>query len=79
MRSLLLAGLVTLMVSPALSAPQSAQGREALKRNCSTDAVTFCSDTDPGSRAMNACFKKHMRELSEGCRRAIRQHGGSRR
>ena len=70
MRSFLIAALVTLLASPALTAPRSGSGKDELKRYCSGDAATFCGGVDPG-REMNACFRTHMRELSEGCRRAI--------
>ena len=70
MRGLLIAGLVTLLASPVLAAPKAGGGKADLQRYCSGDAATFCGGIDPG-REMNACFKTHMRELSDGCRRAI--------
>jgi len=71
---------VTLAIGMALATPAlAARGNETLKRSCSGDAATFCGDLDPGSRQMEACFKKHRRELSPGCARAIdayRSKGG---
>lgn len=68
-RSLGFAACIALLsATPALCA---GQGREELKRYCIGDATTFCGDVDPGSKAMEACFEKHRKELSENCRRAI--------
>jgi hypothetical protein len=47
------------------------RGNAELKRYCSGDAATFCGDVDPASKAMNACFQAHRKELSPNCRRAI--------
>ena len=70
MRSLILAvSLIAVAVPASARAPQ--RGKQDLKTYCSGDAATFCSDKDPGSPEMNACFKKNMSKLSEGCRRAI--------
>jgi len=67
--ALLLAALF--VVASASAAPESKRGNADLKKYCSGDAVTFCSGTDPDSKEMDACFKKHRAELSENCRRAI--------
>ena len=74
MRGLLIAGLVTLLASPTLAAPKSAKGNDELSRYCSGDAATFCGGVDAGSKEMDACFKKHMSELSDGCRSAIKDY-----
>lgn len=46
-------------------------GKSDLKRYCTGDATTFCGGMDPGGEEMKACFKKHRKDLSENCRRAI--------
>jgi hypothetical protein len=61
----LAAGLIG--AGPALAK----RGNAELKRYCSGDAATFCGDVDPASKAMNACFKAHRKELSANCRQAI--------
>ena len=56
----------------ALVAPAAADdGKADLKRYCAGDATTFCGGMDPGGEEMKACFKKHRKDLSENCRRAI--------
>lgn len=78
MRSLILAiSLVALAVPASARAPQG--GKQDLKTYCSSDAATFCSDKDPGTSEMDACFKKNMSKLSEGCRRAITAYKHGRR
>lgn len=68
-RTLGLATLIAFLSStPGFSAQE---GREELKRYCTGDATTFCGDVDPASKAMEACFETHRKDLSENCRRAI--------
>lgn len=63
----------------ALTPALAERGNKDLKRNCVGDATTFCADVDPGSRAMDACFRKHREELSGRCRRAIDAYQAGRR
>lgn len=71
--------LLVLAVAP-VSAAAPKHGNQDLKRYCSGDAATFCSDVDPGGPEMNACFRRNMSKLSQGCRRAISSYkAGSRR
>ena len=68
-RSLGLAISVALLAAtPGLAAKR---GNDDLKRYCTGDAMTFCGNVDPDSKAMDACFEKHRKEMSENCRRAI--------
>lgn len=57
----------------------SGRGNANLRRYCSDEATTFCGDVDPGGKEMDACFRKHRKELSKRCVRAIdayRARGG---
>lgn len=73
MCNLILAFSLIVVAVPA-SARAPKRGNEDLKTYCSGDAATFCSDKDPGTPEMSACFKKNMSRLSENCRRAIKAY-----
>ncbi|CAO4151642.1 3',5'-cyclic-nucleotide phosphodiesterase [Methylorubrum extorquens] len=74
-----LAALMLAATLPASARPRAERGNEEVRRYCTSDALTFCDGIDPGSRKMDACFKKHRAELSSGCRRAIDAYAASRR
>lgn len=67
--------LVLAVASVSAAAPKPSN--QDLKRYCSGDAATFCSDVDPGGPEMNACFRKNMSKMSKGCRRAISSYNAS--
>lgn len=73
MRQFLLAASLIIVIAPACAGTPE-RGNEDLKASCSADAAQFCSDKDPHSPEMDACFKANMSHLSEPCRRAIRSY-----
>lgn len=71
LKKLVVAVSLLVLAAVPVSAATPKHGSKELQRYCSGDAATFCGDVDPSSPKMNACFKKHMSQLSENCRRAI--------
>lgn len=59
----------------ALSVPAAAQqtkrGNETLKKYCTGDYLNYCGNLAPEDPALDACFEKNWKSLSENCRRAI--------
>ncbi len=59
----------------ALSVPAVAQqtkrGNETLKKYCTGDYLNYCGNLAPEDPALDACFEKNWKQLSENCRRAI--------
>jgi hypothetical protein len=48
---------------PAAGAPQA----------CKQDMQSLCPDVKPGEGRIGACMKAHAKELSAGCKQAIRE------
>ena len=58
--------------STAALAERADAHKEALKRYCTGDYLSLCSQFEQGSPALNACFKRNMAKLTPACRTAIR-------
>lgn len=55
--------------SPAFA--QNAQEEAALRQFCTGDYMRLCSNFDPGSKEVEACFKQKMSQLTPQCRSTI--------
>jgi hypothetical protein len=40
---------------------------------CSADMAQFCGQVQPGGGRLKECFKQYFRQLSPGCKQALRQ------
>lgn len=56
---------------PAAAFAQQSPAREALKRACTGDYMTHCSEHPPGGPEVEACFRVNIRKLTPGCATAI--------
>lgn len=59
--------------SAALAAPAAAPAadREALRKHCTGDYLSYCGDLAPDSAELRACFKTNKAKLSPNCQAAI--------
>jgi outer membrane biosynthesis protein TonB len=69
--SLLLAATFALATPAFAQAPSEAQ-REAIKSNCRSDYIAYCSSIPPGGAASLECLQKNMSSLSASCASAVR-------
>ena len=59
--------------APPASAPPPAS-RAVVREACSHDFQTLCGAVKPGEGRVRACIKDHFRDLSPGCKQAIREN-----
>ena len=64
---------VTAVTLPAAAeqAQQTRRGNETLKKYCTGDYLNYCGNLAPEDPALDVCFEKNWKSLSENCRRAI--------
>ncbi len=62
-------GLALLPV--AASATENTPARQALKKYCTGDYMTYCGNLPPGGPEVEACFKANLKKLSPDCTKAI--------
>ncbi|GJE59658.1 3',5'-cyclic-nucleotide phosphodiesterase [Methylobacterium trifolii] len=71
----LAAALTVVLGAPAFATPpgppQTKRGNETLKKYCTGDYLSYCGNLAPEDPALDACFEKNWKQLSENCRRAI--------
>ena len=46
----------------------------SLKAACTADYVRFCDGLDPSGGEVVACFRRNIRAVAPGCRKAIAEH-----
>lgn len=76
----LAAGLAVSFGASALAAPaapMTKRGNETLKKYCTGDYLSYCGNLAPEDPALDACFEKNWKQLSENCRRAIDSYQAS--
>lgn len=64
---------VTLAASAATNLDAREPGSEVstLRAQCSSDYLRLCAGVDLNRKAIEACFRKNIREVSLGCRVAV--------
>lgn len=71
----ILATMIAGWIGSAAAAPGAkGDATAALTAACSGDLATFCPDVDPGGKAVEECFRRHMKELSPACGKAVAEH-----
>lgn len=60
-----------LLAVPTLALAESSPAREALKRYCTGDYMEHCSEHQPNTPELEACFRTNMKLLTPGCSSAI--------
>ena len=58
-------------VTLALSASSALAVSEAVRRACSADYASYCSNYKVGTSALKSCMKKHSHMLTEDCIKAL--------
>jgi Cysteine rich repeat len=72
-----------LVLAPGLATPAGAQAAGDMSpqasKACRADYRKLCPGVRPGEGRVVACFEDHLRELSPGCRAALRERAAEKR
>ena len=74
LRFLILSAVVTLSIPTSAGARAPGGSTASLKAACTADYVRFCDGLDPTGGEVVACFRRNIRAVAPGCRRAIAEH-----
>lgn len=78
--SLAVAALFSLMAASVQAADGAASAPAgALPEACRQDVQTLCTGTQPGEGRIAACLREKRKELSDGCKTALKAQRGQRK
>jgi hypothetical protein len=58
--------------SSASATAKSSAAAGQVQEACADDFKKLCPDAQPGETAMHNCLKQHSKELSSGCKQAVK-------
>ena len=73
-RCLALAILLAATTGGYAAARDLGGSKDNLQAFCSGDYIRLCSGIDPNGPAVEACFRKNMKDVSPGCQAAIAEY-----